>query len=279
MKIFLTVSKYIYVTFLLLGLAFSCSVFLVLLYSKLSGDPSSIGRSSSDSAFAASLEPVSAPDESVELPFPAPPVKKRSAMIDAPVVLQYPELPNGCELTTLAMMLQFYGINKGKMELLPEMNRDTTPFRTGPDGTIEYWGNPNTGFVGDITGKHKGFGIYHAGLFGLLQSYIPTATDMTRSSFEELERQVSDGIPVLVWTTIRYTVPSDRQWVTWDSPLGPIRTTFQEHTVLLVGYDEDYVYVNDPLKAEKKHRVEKKQFIASWEAMGKQALSYTKQDG
>jgi uncharacterized protein YvpB len=195
-------------------------------------------------------------------------------MLDAPVILQKPELYNGCEIATLAMLFQFYGIKKDKLELVPEMKKDTTKIRYNDNGTIRYWGNPNTGFVGDITGRQKGFGIYHAALYELLQKYIPTGLDLTGSSFDVLEQQVSDGVPVLVWTTVTFKAPSDDQWVIWDSPLGPFRTTFQEHTVLLVGYDENHVYINDPLSGKKQLRVEKEQFIASWEALGRQALTY-----
>ncbi|MCY9693397.1 C39 family peptidase [Paenibacillus alginolyticus] len=199
---------------------------------------------------------------------------KASTMLDAPLVLQNPELPSGCEITALTMLLQYYGIKKNKMELLHDMKTDPTPIQWGENGSILYWGNPNLGYVGDITGKKKGFGIYSAGLFPLLNSYIPTAVDLTRSSFGVLEAQIEQGFPVVVWTTITYQVPSEKQWTIWDSPLGLIQTTFQEHSVLLVGYDEEHVYVNDPLSGKKNVQVEKQQFIQTWEAMDKQALSY-----
>jgi uncharacterized protein YvpB len=42
----------------------------------------------------------------------------------------------------------------------------------------------------------------------------------------------------------------------------------------MVGYDEKHVYVNDPLSGKKNVKIEKQQFIASWEALSRQALSY-----
>lgn len=267
MRLLFSFSKYLHLAFIISGLLFSSSVFIVLLYLEITEKRSQPHLMDSNAV----INTIPLPIDTVTAETP---VKKISAMIEAPVVLQNPELPSGCELTALTMLLQFKGINKDKMELLPEMKKDPTPIKWGKNGKIEYWGNPNIGYVGDITGKEKGFGIYHAGLFDLLEKYIPTAEDLTRGSFEELEQKVSDGIPVLVWTTIRFTIPSEKQWVIWDSPLGPIKTTFQEHTVLLVGYDENHVYVNDPLSGKKQYQIEKKQFIATWEAMGRQALSY-----
>jgi len=44
--------------------------------------------------------------------------------------------------------------------------------------------------------------------------------------------------------------------------------------VLLVGYDEQYVYVNDPYTGKANLPIEKDRFIQTWEAMGKQAISY-----
>lgn len=194
-------------------------------------------------------------------------------MLDAPIFRQHPELPSGCEITSLSMLLHYAGVAKTKMELLPDMKRDTTPLRLGTSGSPEFWGNPNAGFVGDITGKARGFGIYHGALLPLLKKYVPTGTDLTRSPYTKLEEKLSEGKPVLVWTTIDYQVPST--WIVWDTPTGPIETTFMEHAVLLVGYDEGNVYVNDPWTGKAKVRINKEQFIKTWEAMGRQALSYS----
>lgn len=265
--------KYLFTTILIIGLVFTSALFTLLLYLKITEQEYLMGINSED------MQP------SIEVDIEIPSVygdeinkkkeKAESALIDAPVVLQLPELYNGCEIATLTMMFNFYGIDKSKMELLPELKQDPTPIEYNKDGSIRYWGNPNLGFVGDITGKKKGYGIYHTALLELLIKYIPAGIDITGKEFDELEQQVSDGIPVLVWTTVSYTKPSEKQWMVWDSPLGPIRTTFQEHTVLLVGYDQDHVFINDPQKSQKGIKVEKNQFIESWEAMGKQALSYS----
>jgi uncharacterized protein YvpB len=257
--------------FLILGLLFASSVFSVLLYAKVTGkEPILLGSSA---AMPMAAVPTAAPIE-VPVPTPTPePEPIRSARIDAPVVRQRPELPAGCEVTSLTMLLQYYGVSKTKMELAAEMPRDETPYVLNSDGSIRYWGNPNTGFVGDVTRKGRGFGIYHAGLMPLLSKYVPTAIDITNKPFELYEQQIAKGIPVIVWTTIDYNLPS--KWVTWDTPLGPIQTTMSEHAVLLVGYDENFVYINDPLSGKKDIQVDKQRFIQTWEALGNQGLSYT----
>src|SRR5438552_1645276 len=102
----------------------------------------------------------------------------------------------------------------------------------------------------------------------VLKKYIPTAIDLSGKSFELLEDQIADGIPVEVWTTSRYQESVD--WTIWDTSMGPFRTTFSEHAVLLVGYDKDNVYVNDPLTGLSQVKINKALFIRTWEMMEKQ---------
>jgi len=212
----------------------------------------------------------------VPTPTPVPIEKPASVLLKAPIINQYPELPAGCEITSFTMLLQYAGFDKTKLELNKEMPKDPTPMKRDSKGNIIYWGNPNIGYVGDATVRGKGFAIFHEGLFPMLQSYIPTAIDLTRESFDKYEAQLAQGIPVLVWTTIDFKVPQN--WVSWDSPLGPFKTTYKEHAVLLVGYDEEYVYVNDPATGQAAKKLNKNEFIATWVALGKQGLSYSKED-
>ncbi|WP_442603849.1 C39 family peptidase [Paenibacillus sp. KN14-4R] len=220
---------------------------------------------------------LSTPAPVVEItpsPVPTPTPPPGSAMITAPLIRQNPELPAGCEITSLAMLLQFAGVNKSKMELNEEVVKDDTPIVWNKDGTVKFWGNPNTGYVGDATPRAKGFAIYHKALLPLMLKYEPTSFDLTGRPFADYEAQIAKGNPVLIWTTIDFKEPNN--WVVWDTPIGPIKTTFYEHAVLLVGYDEENVYVNDPLGGKASIKINKEQFLGSWEALGKQGLSYTK---
>lgn len=256
--------------FLVAGLTFASSVFAVLLYAKAMGKEPALFASG---PVVLAVDKPEATAKVTVKPTPSPtyaPIK--SAMLDVPIFEQLPELPAGCEITSLTMLLQFYGVNKTKMELVAEMPRDTTPATLNSDGSIGFWGNPNTGFVGDVTRKQRGFGIFHAGLFPLLKNYVPQAIDITGEAFELYEQQVAHGIPVIVWTTIDYNQPY--KWVTWDTLIGPIKTTYSEHAVVLVGFDETNVYLNDPLSGKKQVQVGKSQFVDSWTAMGKQGLTY-----
>jgi uncharacterized protein YvpB len=256
---------------IIIVLVFSSGIFSLLIYGKITEE----SVPSTHSTYV--VEDL--PNETVSIQTPNPTevivkVRKTSAMLTAPIISQNPELSNGCEVTTLAMMLQYYGLKKSKLDLLQEMKYDKTPVKMDSNKKIIYWGNPNLGFVGDITGRDMGFGIYHTALIDLLKKYIPTAVDLTGKSFEALEDQIAEGIPVEVWTTITYQ--DTVEWSIWDTSIGPIRTTLSEHAVLLVGYDKDNVYVNDPLSGLSQVKINKALFIRTWEMMEKQAISYTK---
>lgn len=262
--------KVTFAFFLLIGLTLTSGLLTVLLFDRISG-------SSVDAAVDALSAPSTAPVKPASAAVPPVPKerpKPAAALLDAPVIKQYPELPSGCEVTSLAMLLQYAGVSKSKMDLAYEMPKDTSPLRYDNNGRIVSWGDPNAGFVGDVTGKSRGFGVYHAGLLPLLKSYVTEAIDLTGKPFDLLERQIAAGYPVIAWSTIDFAVPS--RWVTWESPNGTVRTTFAEHAVLLVGYDETNVYVNNPVTGIKNTAIDKAQFLETWNAMGQQALSYYK---
>jgi uncharacterized protein YvpB len=265
--------KYSLSVMLIIVLTFSSGVFAILIYGKLKDGVEDPAYMTSGTTMTPNNEIAAhiTPEPSLKPVFKA---RKASAMLSAPVISQLPELRSGCEITTLAMLLQFYGINKGKLDLLADMPYDKTPVKVDSKNNIISWGNPNIGFVGDVTGLKKGFGIYHTALMEVLKKYIPTAVDLTGKSFEALEDKIAEGIPVEVWTTSKYQ--DSVNWVIWDTVMGPFRTTFSEHAVLLVGYDKENVYVNDPLTGLSQVKINKALFIRTWELMERQAISYTK---
>jgi len=259
----------------MLLLSFSVGVLSTVMYERWANNADSpTADLSSGVVFAASTSTpansASSPSTIVSSSTPAP--LETSTILSVNLIEQLPELNNGCEVSSLAMLLQYDGFEVDKMELVQEMKLDPTPLKTDDDGNIISWGNPNSGFVGDVTGKQKGYGIYHAPLFALLKEYIPTAVDLTGQKFQELERQISQGIPVVAWVTVNYQIPT--VWINWETPQGPFRATLSEHCVLITGYDSDNVYVNDPLSGSSNVKVNKKQFEETWKAMGSQAISY-----
>ncbi|MDQ0200875.1 C39 family peptidase [Neobacillus ginsengisoli] len=199
-----------------------------------------------------------------------------SVILDAPLIAQNPELSRGCEVTSLAMMLQDAGIKADKMELAKQLKKDPTPY-SKQNGQI-YFGNPNTGFVGDMyTFKHPGLAVYHGPIAELAKKYLPNrVVDFSGSNFEEIYKYLNNGTSVWVINNTWFdTVPS-QYWQKWNTPVGPISITYKEHSVLVTGYDRNYIYFNDPLAVIKNRKMPVSAFKRGWEQMGKQAISYVR---
>jgi uncharacterized protein YvpB len=199
---------------------------------------------------------------------------KESVLIDAPIIRQLPELPRGCEVTSLAMLLQHTGVNVDKMVLADKITKNPATYQV-QDGKI-YFGHPNDGFVGDMyTFNNPGLGVYHKPIAELAEHYAPeNIADLTGSDFQELKIHLSDGRPIWVITNTHYKRLSGDFFKTWHTPSGVIDITYKEHSVLVTGYDAEYVYFNDPLSGEKNKKAPIKDFEESWVQMGRQAITY-----
>ncbi|TLS37966.1 C39 family peptidase [Pseudalkalibacillus caeni] len=207
----------------------------------------------------------------------APEVKKekgkQKVILDVPLIKQNPELKYGCEVTSLAMVLQYAGIKADKMSLYRKIAKDNDPIRKTRQGNITDWGDPNDGFVGDMTGKNAGYAVFDKPMEQLMEAYLPERTvNLTGKPFKQIELQIDNNRPVVVWTTGDYRLPD--RWESWRHGKEKIKTPLDLHAVVLVGYDRENVYLNDPLSGKKEVKVNKKQFIDSWIALKKQALSY-----
>jgi uncharacterized protein YvpB len=162
-----------------------------------------------------------------------------SSRLDVPYISQLPDMPSGCEIVSLTMMLSYAGIDVSKEELAERM---------------PYAATPDEGFTGSLYAdgalSYSGV-IWPTGLLELAQSYQPSAVDLTGASWEALQGSIDEGKPVCVWLT------SDGL----------------DHTVLLTGYSATTVWVNDPL-ANKDIELNLAAFQAAWERNAYRALSY-----
>ena len=196
----------------------------------------------------------------------------RALILRIPVLSQFPELPNGCEVTSLAMLLNELNVPSTKLDLARLVHKDLTPLDLSVNGNFVRWGNPNVGFVGSIYGNVPGYGVYHHPIAELLNQLIRgQALDLTGSPFSKVLSEVASGRPVVVWVTLTFTPVHN--WVKWQSPEGPVRATLDEHTVLLVGFDKNHVYINNPWNGEQAEPVPLQNFKNSWVQMGRQAVT------
>jgi uncharacterized protein YvpB len=199
--------------------------------------------------------------------------RKQSTLLNVILIKQNPELRYGCEVTSLAMVLNYAGVKTDKMDLYRRIQKDPDPLIKSARGDILRWGNPADGFVGDMTGRRAGYAVFDRPMVALINQKLPgRAINLTNQPFDSVLAHVSKGYPVVVWTTGDYRLPD--RWEGWYHGQEFIRTPLDLHAVVLVGYDTSHVYLNDPLSGRKQVRVNKEQFIKSWKALKSRAVSY-----
>lgn len=164
-------------------------------------------------------------------------------IIGVPMVFQNPELPTGCEVTALTMVLLHLGFDVDKCELA----EDYLP--KGQEGKVDF----HYAFVGTPENKHA-YGCYAPAIVKTATRYLEDmgkeedyqVTDLTDSDLDELFSYVDQGIPVLVWGTI----DNKESYLTtkWVVNGKEITWRAEEHCRVLTGYSKQMntVEVNDP---------------------------------
>lgn len=196
-----------------------------------------------------------------------------TVLVDVATQSQLPELPNGCEVSSLSMLLSSAGVRMNRIRLAAAQATDRTPpvfdGRTRDFYRITRWGDPNAALVGNVRGY--GYGIYHAPLARLLERIAPgRANDLSGSGFGAGLHQLRLGRPVLVWVTT--TMRPATRWVTRPTPHGRFTATKQEHALLVVGYTRHALIINNPLSG-RRESVSPEPFIEAWKQLGRQALA------
>lgn len=187
------------------------------------------------------------------LPAPSsdPVLPERHEILDFPVVYQLPQLPTGCEITALTMVLQYYGLPADKVEMATRY-LPTLPARFvyGEDGR-RYGGDLVHYFVGDPTTENG----YICGAPALVQAAnhflsdegsALQAMDGTGTSLEQLYQWVSQDRPVVVLVTIGMNDRNPtRGWYTQEGTY--VEWSTNDHGAVLIGYTPDRVILADPL--------------------------------
>lgn len=201
------------------------------------------------------------------------PSKPSAVLLDAPHIHQLPELPRGCEVTSLSMMLQHAGVNVDKMTLAEEVKK--VPYKENG-----IYGDPNDGFVGNMyTYDEPGLSVFHEPLEELASQYLPNQVrNLTGSDLEKIKESLSNEAPVLVILASTYDKVPEDTWETWETQNGTIQISKKIHSVLVTGFNEESIFINDPLHATKNRPIDIENFKKAWEEFGKQAIALTSVD-
>ncbi|MBP1043638.1 GW domain-containing glycosaminoglycan-binding protein [Vagococcus sp. BWB3-3] len=167
-----------------------------------------------------------------------------SSVMDVPIIKQMPELPTGCEIVSVTMMLNYAGVNVNKIAMANEMPRNY---------------NPEYGFSGSpflTSGQQPSYWctIYPRALMAQVKKHVGSAVNLTGTSTEGLKRQLDDGKPVVVWVSYFHN--------------------FLTHAITLTGYDNTGFYYNDCWSGQKNAKITYASFNSCWAKQNRRAISY-----
>lgn len=167
-----------------------------------------------------------------------------TAFIDVPFVNQNPELPTGCEITSLTEVLNFYGFDIDKESLartyLPMMQE----LQSGAY-IYYFYGSP---------WSSNGSGCFSPAIVNAANAFLSDVSSPLRahklsySDVNTLLSEVAQGNPVIVWTSFDYSIKpvtyreviiNDNEKFFWPT---------YEHCTVLTGYNltDNTVTLTDP---------------------------------
>lgn len=191
--------------------------------------------------------------------------------INVPVILQKPELPNGCEITAFTALINYNDVKIEHSVMSDDyLEKELFYYKNGE----KYGPDPNVAFAGNPREKSGWYvfedPIINAGNKLFIERNIKKEIiKVSGSSSLELKKYLDQGLPIVIWTTLDYTKP--RYGSGWkfknDIKYEAIKNL---HSVVIIGYDEYNFNIMDPLKGFV--TVEKKLFFETYVEMGKRAI-------
>lgn len=200
--------------------------------------------------------------------------QSQQAVISVSHINQEDLLPAGCELASAMMLLDYYGQSTTADEIIKRTPKSSLL----SDGSAVYGMSPSQAFIGDPRSQ-DGLGCYAPVVTAVIDSYFwdggkKEAVNATGTDLDTLAKDyIAKGSPVLVWATVDMKEPGKgRSWTLADT-----NKNFQwiagEHCLLMVGYDSQKYYFNDPLDSSGTVSYSKTLVKDRYGALGKQAVT------
>jgi uncharacterized protein YvpB len=206
---------------------------------------------------------------------PVPLSTQQKKIINVPYISQEDTLPTGCELISAAMVLNHYGCH---------VNVDQVVARTPLSNLIEssegglVGENPTEAFIGDPYSE-SGIGCYAPVVVSMMNSFLSEngtkkAVDVTGTKLETLVSSYIDhDNPVLIWATMNMEDTYSAGVWTLKETGDTFRWIGGEHCLVLVGYDENKYYFNDPYESNGLIAFDKELVNSRFITLGQQAVA------
>ncbi|MBR1421970.1 MAG: C39 family peptidase [Ruminococcus sp.] len=176
-------------------------------------------------------------------------------------ILQAPELPMGCEIVSLTIVLNYLGYDVDKMYMADNYLTKVDFWKI--DGKL-YGADPMMAFPGDpaepnSSGCFAPVIVDSANRFFADNDSEHEAIDTSDKVFTELLHEYIDNdIPVIIWVTGDELHEIVYKY-SWETPSGKtIDFPSYQHCVVMTGYDlkKEAVYVSDPLVGNTSYDIE-----------------------
>lgn len=192
-------------------------------------------------------------------------------------------LPTGCEVTSLGIALHYKKYNNQPSltkliqhlvlnTYLPQGNLPTT---TGPDPEYHFVGTPQSS---------SSYGCFSTCIVNTIKNYNSKDkqnVSYTKTTGQELSKilgAIDAGNPILAWVTFNnlHEIVYKNSWTISDTSSDRNGQKFTwpgyEHCLVIIGYDDTYIYTADPMSSSGFATYDRKTFEKRYEEMGKHSI-------
>ena len=203
--------------------------------------------------------------------------------LHVPQILQNPELPNGCEITSCCEVLNYLGYPADKCDLADHY-LPRSEFWYGTDPDLYYMGDPHrddhdprTGyycFAGPVVKAANRYMKEYAGEHSArTEGCRYTARDITGAAEEDLIDQLKAGRPFIFWASLHFDDIRFDSCGSYTLEDGREHRVFHQlHCMVCDGVDDAYFYLSDPLDYNEK--VSRGQFMKIFRQLGSRAVVF-----
>lgn len=189
------------------------------------------------------------------------------------LILQKPEFPNGCEITSLTMLLQMYGYTPSVALLYDQyLAKGEVTLQYG----ILYGPDPEVAYAGDARSEDRGWYCYEMPLAEAGNGYLVSLGEAQRLTgvqgitIQQLDEQLHNG-PVVCWVTIGYETPMYSTLV-YNTGMTTFQPLTNLHCIVVKEKTMQGYAVLDPLRGS--YSVEETIFQNSFVSVGSRVVYF-----
>ena len=193
----------------------------------------------------------------------------KKKILDVPRMGQMPLFPNGCEAVSATMFLNYFGFSITAEDFI---NNYLPKAKVWEKDGVRYGPNPKDFYAGDPKDEKRGWGTFAPVILNALEKSLDGSSYLVSETTGKNINYLISDLPAIIWVGVDYQELSDVYMWFNESETEVYTYPKNSHTVLLVGYDKDNFYINDPLKPEETVKVSRTILEKSYNSYGRQSI-------